>query len=568
MIDRQTAELIVQGRDVPWLLDQWVQRTPDKTFLIWAPADGEHRQWTYAQFQRDVNNAAAGLAALGLRKGQHLLIHLENCPEYLITYFACAQLGVVSVMTNTRAVPREMQHYCQSADITAAVTQPKFIPLLQQAAPNLGFIAVTNDNAGEPCNPMEACYREPRAILFENLMIPQSRPPQSGRSDFSPTSNPPPESRRSDFSPTSNPPQNADGRVETRPTRTPNPHADLRIQFTSGTTSLPKAVLSTHANAIFAAQQTALAYALTDNDVCQVFVPLFHNNGLSTLVTSTLWAGGTVLLQRKFSASTFWELALEYKATWTSLPGAFFSNALLKQPVPDHHFRFWFAGITPEVAEHFKVKTRWHWGMTEMIALPLVGDPHHSGPNNCIGRPIPGIEIAIRRADGTPCGPGETGALYARGIRGITIFKEYLNNPEANEKSFDQDGWFDTGDRIRIDDQGHLFFADRGKDMLRVGGENVAASEIEAVIKQSGWVKECAVVGQKHTMLDEVPVAFVIPEQNAPEPLKEKLIDHCRSQLADFKVIRDVHIVDDFPRSTLAKIAKHKLRENLPELQE
>jgi len=116
---------------------------------------------------------------------------------------------------------------------------------------------------------------------------------------------------------------------------------------------------------------------------------------------------------------------------------------------------------------------------------------------------------------------------------------------------------------VRIDTDGYLFFEDREKDLLRVGGENVAASEIEAVIGESGWVAECAVVGQKHPMLDEVPVAFVIPNADAPTDLKEKLLDYCKQQLANFKQIRDVNIVDDFPRAALQKIAKYKLREQL-----
>jgi len=201
--------------------------------------------------------------------------------------------------------------------------------------------------------------------------------------------------------------------------------------------------------------------------------------------------------------------------------------------------------------------------MTEMITLPIMDDPHHPSPSASIGRPAPGVEVAIRCDDGSDCTIGETGELWVCGIRGITIFKEYLNNPEATASSFDADGWFMTGDRVSIDAQGYLFFEDRQKDLLRVGGENVSAAEIEAVIHQTGWVQECAVVGQKHAMLEEVPVVFVKPADDVPTDLKEKLIKHCQQHLADFKVVRDVYIVDDFPRATLQKIAKYKLREQL-----
>ena len=111
-----------------------------------------------------------------------------------------------------------------------------------------------------------------------------------------------------------------------------------------------------------------------------------------------------------------------------------------------------------------------------------------------------------------------------------------------------------------MDEAGKLFFSDRDKDMLKVGAENVAASEIESVIKQTGWVSECAVVGQKHDMLDEVPVVFVIPNPGANADLPRRIIEHCEVNLADFKVPREVFLVDELPRSTLEKIAKAELR--------
>ena len=544
---KESLEMIVQGRDLPWLLGQWVKRQPDKVFLIWAAteqsnqAESSDRQWTYAQFDIAVRRVATGLQSLGLKKDQRLLIHMENSPEFLITYFACALLGVVSVITNTRSVARELKQSIALTQVAGIVTQDSFLPLFDELDAELGaeidnpLFIVSSATPGE-----SLCAKSKKSTADQ---------PASGSA-----------------APVAPRPIRFNDLLEHDPfneLRKPDPHRDLRVQFTSGTTSQPKAVLSTHANALFAAQQTALGYGLTSNDVCQVFVPLFHTNGLSTLVTSTLWVGGTVLLQRKFSASNFWRPALTYGATWTCLPGAFFIHALQQHPVPAHRFRFWIANCSPEVARNFAITVRGHWGMTEMVTLPILDDPHHPSPVGSIGRPAASIEVAVRNQTGQACQAGEVGALFVRGCRGISLFKEYLNNPQATANSFDAEGWFITGDRVRIDADGYLFFQDREKDLLRVGGENVAASEIEAVIRQSGWVAECAVVGQKHPMLDEVPVAFVIPTADAPTDLKEKLIDHCKQQLADFKQIRDVHIVDDFPRATLQKIAKYKLSEQL-----
>jgi crotonobetaine/carnitine-CoA ligase len=148
------------------------------------------------------------------------------------------------------------------------------------------------------------------------------------------------------------------------------------------------------------------------------------------------------------------------------------------------------------------------------------------------------------------------------------MFLEYLNNPQATAESFTPDGWFKTGDRVTLEQDGYITFADRDKDMLKVGGENVAASEIERVIVTVPGVYEVAVVAQKHRMLDEVPVAFVIATPGASTAerasLPQRITATCKAKLADFKVPRQVHVVDDMPRSTLEKIHKAELRKALP----
>jgi crotonobetaine/carnitine-CoA ligase len=160
--------------------------------------------------------------------------------------------------------------------------------------------------------------------------------------------------------------------------------------------------------------------------------------------------------------------------------------------------------------------------------------------------------------------PGETGELTIRGIPGVSLFKEYLNNPEATAASYDDAGYFKTGDRVGLLADGFIRFGDRSKDMLKVGGENVAASEIEQAIMTLPEVAEVAVVGRKHKMLDEVAVAFVLPRAGlaaAAPDLAERVIATCRAKLASFKVPAEVRLVDALPRSTLEKIAKAELRQ-------
>ena len=265
-------------------------------------------------------------------------------------------------------------------------------------------------------------------------------------------------------------------------------------------------------------------------------------------------------------------MIMEHDVTWASMI-PFAIKAIAGQPVPDHKMRLWSLGArVPEMEAMFGVPTLGLWGMTETLTQGTVADPDHLGPPGTIGRAAPGYEIELRTPDGSLCGPGEQGHLYIRGVRGVSLFKEYYRNPEANESSFDENGFFDTGDIVRSDEDGWLYFCDRDKDMLKVGVENVAASEIETVVMQTGLVGECAVVGQKHHMLDEVPVVFVIPSPTGaalgPDELEQKIIEHCRGNLPDFKVVRSVHVVEELPRSTLEKIAKNVLRDRLPAIEE
>jgi crotonobetaine/carnitine-CoA ligase len=146
----------------------------------------------------------------------------------------------------------------------------------------------------------------------------------------------------------------------------------------------------------------------------------------------------------------------------------------------------------------------------------------------------------------------------------LSLFKEYINNPQATAEAYDPFGRFRTGDRVKLLEDGHIQFGDRDKDMLKVGGENVAASEIERVILTVAGVREVAVVAKKHPMLDEAPVAFVILEEGAEQAaLHARIMSTCAETLADFKRPHEVRIVSEMPRSTLEKVAKAQLRKLL-----
>jgi crotonobetaine/carnitine-CoA ligase len=154
------------------------------------------------------------------------------------------------------------------------------------------------------------------------------------------------------------------------------------------------------------------------------------------------------------------------------------------------------------------------------------------------------------------------GELWLRGTRGIQLFLEYADNPEANEKAF-EDGWFKTGDMVKMGPGGAVFYQERDKDLLKVGGENVSAREVEDVVGQHAAVRSVAVVAKSDDFLSEVPVAFVIPATPDVDQasVTREIVEACEERLASFKVPRAVYFVEAFPTGTLDKILKKELRE-------
>ncbi len=264
MINSQAAPGIVgpfAGLDVPWLLRMRAEVRRDHPFLIWAPFEAPARKWTYGEFHERVGALAAGLARRGIRPGEYVLIHLDNCIEAMLAWFACVELGAIAVTTNTRSAAAEMEYFAGHCGAVAAITQPAYAELIAANCRELRWIAVISHNAGAA--PAQAASR---GDSFEALFA-----------------------------------DSAD-----RPRRATDPLAPCSVQYTSGTTSRPKAVLWTHANALWGAKVNAAHEDLHAGDVHQTYLPLFHTNALAYSMLATLWVGASCVIQPRFSASRFW----------------------------------------------------------------------------------------------------------------------------------------------------------------------------------------------------------------------------------------------------------------------
>ena len=505
-----------EGQDIRTLVASRADQRGDHPWMIWAPFEGDGRQWSYAEFHEALRRFAAGLAARGVEPGDRVLVHLTNAPESVIAWLGCAYAGAVAVTTNAGSSRGELAYFAEHSRAVAGITQPQFAELVAEAAPQLSWLAVTETDSGAaPTAPAV-----PGAIGFGEI----------------------------------------DAEPDSLSARAHEPMAPFGIQYTSGTTARPKAVLWTHANALWGAKVSAMHEGLRAEDVHLVHLPLFHTNAQVYSVLASLWAGATIVVQPRFSASRFWPVSVAYRCTVTSVV-PFCTRALSAATAPEtHSYRLWGNAFTDPVAEHrYGIRTIGWWGMTETVTHGIVGSIYGANAPYAMGRPAPGYEILLRDDDGAPTALGKTGNLFVRGHRGVSLFLEYADDPAATADAFPEPDLLATGDRVRLDAEGFLHFADRDKDMLKVGGENVAASEIERVVGGVEGVVEVAVVGQSDPMLDEVPVAFVIA--SAPDDLtRARIRAACLDGLAPFKRPREVRFVATLPRSTLEKVAKAELR--------
>lgn len=509
------------GTDIWQLVQLRATAHPDRPFLTWQPATGPAHTLSYGELARQAASLAAGMAGRGVRRGERVLLHLDNCPELLLTWFACAALGAVAVAVNPRSTAAELRYFVGHSAPVAAVTQPGVADRLAAAAPALRWIAVLDHDAGVPAG------RAPGADSFQRLL----------------------------------------GDPGDLVAAAPDPLAPMNVQYTSGTTARPKGVLWTHANALWAARTNALHHGLRADDCHLVYQPLFHANALGGATLPTLWVGGRIVLTPKWSTSRFWDISLRHRCTWLLLMGLS-ARAIEAMEVPAGHSyrRFGFGFSEGPWDRRLGVRTVGGWGMTETVAHAIVGDPYLPNRPLAIGRPAPEYEIAVVDEDGRAVRPEETGQLLVRGIPGLSLFAGYLGDAAATAASFDEEGWFHTGDLVRPHADGHVSFVDRARDVLRVGAESVAASEVERALLAVDGVLEAAVVGRPDPKLDEVAVAFVrVAPGRRPEPgLAERLVGECRRTLSDFKVPREVYLVEELPRSTMNKINKVALREVAP----
>jgi oxalate---CoA ligase len=349
------------------------------------------------------------------------------------------------------------------------------------------------------------------------------------------------------------------------------------LLLTSGSTGAPKAVELTDQQLVYVAGGVARHNELTPADRGYCPLPLFHINAQVVALLASLIAGASLLVDRRFRRTGFWERLAGHDVTWINAVPAILTilaeYPVLARPARLRFIRSASAPLPAAVRERVESRTRVpvveSYGMTEaasqITAMPLDG----SGPAGSCGRPV-GLELQVRAAGAGPVPAGTTGTVW---LRGPGVIRGYVG-PRAGRggastaaaERFDADGWLDSGDLGYLDGDGFLFLAGRSDDVINRGGEMLYPREIEEVLMADPAVQDAVVVGRPSPILGQVPVAYVIAahEPDTAARLQEllgQLNDRCTAELSRFKLPEAIYVVPDLPRAATGKVQRHRLRE-------
>jgi acyl-CoA synthetase (AMP-forming)/AMP-acid ligase II len=524
LADPRLQSNLVSRVNVGDLLVRSAARAPKSMAVV----DGE-RRLSYAALNQWVNRVAHGLAALGYSSGDALALMSANNAEFLVVYFACAKLGLVCVPINLFWRHGELAYVLNHAAVKGIVVESALLEQLDTALPaSEGVRDVIVIGGAEAPG-----ARGRRVLAFAAL--PEDRP-------------------------------------DSEPEVLVEDRAPLSYLYTSGTTSEPKGVVSSHLAIYIESLGVALDTRMTANDRATALMPLFHTAQLNVIATPAVAVGACIYIQRGFDATRLLDLIENERITVCfALPMMY--RAMLEQialrgrdlssvrlaiyamaPMPTHELR--------KAIETFGCDFALMFGQTEMNPLSVYFRPEHqlSHPG-AVGTPSPNVQVGIVDEAGNFLPQGQSGEIVYRSPQ---VMSEYLHNPKATEAAF-AGGWFHSGDCGHFDADGILWFEDRFKDVIKTGGENVASIEVEkALYAADARVQEAAVVGLPHERWGEAVTAVVTlkPGQSLSE---QELLTKVRDHLSPFKCPKRVLFTDAMPKTATGKIQKAKLRTTLAE---
>jgi len=527
------------------LLRDRAARWPDQEALVFPD-----RRETLAEMNTAARNWAKALIARGVQPGDHVGILLTTRPEFMDILFGIAMAGAVCVPVNARYQPGELAFLIKDADLVCLITTGRvadsldFGERLLTALPSLdsGGDAETLALPEAPKLRSIICLDDP----CPKRLVPAAKALDQGKgiSDL-----------------------DVDSRIDGV-----DPQSTALILYTSGTTANPKGCLIRHRGIVGNSRNLGRRYAIGAGDRFWSPLPIFHIAGILPMI-SIVDAGGAYLTIPNFDAGLALEMLEREKATHAYPCFVTIMQDLISHP------RFATTDLSSVrlmnanfAVQPDAIRDAMSAAMPQTLMVGTYGLTEGSG-TICtsrltdswqargwrLGVPLDEWEVRIVNVEtGEDCGIDERGEIVARGPN---MLAGYYNAPEKTAEVIDADGWFHTGDIGSFDAEGQIMFHGRTKDMMKVGGENVAAAEIESVLQSHPAVKLAQVTGIPHPRYVEVPAGFVELKEGATASESE-LIGFCTGKLASFKLPRHIRFVDEWPMST-SKIQKFRLRDML-----
>jgi carnitine-CoA ligase len=491
------------------LLVRNVLENPDKNYVFF-----KDKTVTYGELDLMTNKVANSLISLGVKKGDKVSIILPNCLEFLYAMFGCFKIGAVIVPLNTAYSADEVQYVINHSESCVIFADLKYLKLIDSIKSNLKLlkkVILVSDKKPEDS-----------LLLFSDLIH---------ESSF--------------VSP------NSDVMGED----------ELSMIYTSGTTGKPKGVVQTHNSYCSTARAWNETIGITCEDRPISVLALFHTNAQLYFAVGAMDINTGFVLEEKFSSSGFWERAVETGATVVSLPG----NALVMlYNMPESQFdhtnkiRTMIAGHTP-LDLYKKFEKRFNLEIIEGYTLTESPSALFNRPGDIkvgsVGKPMSGVEVKIIDNKGNELSTGEIGEIT---LKGPSIMKGYFKNPEATTEAV-KNGWLYTGDLGKKDNDGYFYFSGRKKEIVRRGGENISAKEVEDVLNTHPMILESAVIPVPDRIRNEEVKAFIILKPGS-ELITEMIVEHCSEKLAGFKVPRYIEFMDSFPKTAKLSIKKHELK--------
>ncbi len=480
--------------------------------------DGEHI--SYRSFDEVSDALARGWASVGLQPGERVAVMLSNCIQYHLTWVALAKLGAIIVPVNPQYTARELNYVLNDAGVCGWV-----------------FHAAAGDTARSIASKVPT--------LRTSLMVAVDGSLDAGNSHWHAL-------------------LGAGRRAQSPlPTSNLNHRTVLNLQYTSGTTGFPKACVLDHGYWLNLAD-SAMGLHVVPHRRFFTAQPFYYMDPFWQFL-QTLWSGGILYAARKLSASKFLGWLAEHRIDWAQVPELALKSMDAVAPdalVLRQAFTFgWSAAARQAFVARYGVVANESFGMTEIglgLAMPVPWSAQDHPTSVGLHALRRQARLVVSNDSGTrEALPGETGELW---IGGEHLFQGYWNKPEANRDAW-HDGWFRTGDAFVRDEQGFYQIVGRFKDMIRRSSENIAAREVEAVLRLLPWVLDCAAVAVPDPVRGEEVKAWVQTQSGAPlgEGEVQTLVAHCQANLAPFKQPRYYATIAEFPRTSSNKIAKHQL---------